>query len=168
MSVPPPCNTSRSEYNGTQYSVECRTPLGTALNGIQNVSGSRRQGSAHYVSIPSHRNEFTPLPPLVAPPGFEDMTFEEDLERYRVLLEDLERRENPAPLGHPDENDSDEDNDDDPPSTSCLMAVPSELTSQPMPHHHLPSVFPTRPLNLNDDGTPINYRKSHSGQHAAY
>jgi hypothetical protein len=48
------------------------------------------------------------------------MTFEENLERYRVLLEDLERREIPAPPGRPDENDNDEDNDDDPPSTSCL------------------------------------------------
>jgi hypothetical protein len=32
----------------------------------------------------------------------------------------------------------------------------------------LPPVFPTRPLNLNSDGTPINYRKSHSGPHAEY
>ena len=136
--------------------------------GRQNGSEIWRQGSAHYASIPSHLNEFTPLPPLVAPPGFEDMTFEEDLERYRILLEDLERRENHAPLGHPEENDNAEDNDDDPPPASCLMATQSELTSQPMPHHHLPSVFPTRPLNLNDDGTPINYRKSHSGPHAAY
>jgi hypothetical protein len=37
-----------------------------------------------------------------------------------------------------------------------------------MPKMTLPPVFPTRPLNLNSDGTPINYRKSHAGPHAKY
>jgi hypothetical protein len=43
-----------------------------------------------------------------------------------------------------------------------------DLRSRPMPKMELPPVFPTRPLNLNLDGTPINYRKSHSGPHAEY
>jgi hypothetical protein len=37
-----------------------------------------------------------------------------------------------------------------------------------MPKTELPPVFPQGPLNLNLDGTPINYRKSHSGPHAEY
>ncbi len=112
------------------------------------MSGRRRQGTAHYVSALSRPSEFIPsLLPLVAPPGFENMTYEEDLQRYRVLLEELERSENPGPPLPLDENDNNGDNDDDPPSASCLMAVQSDITSRHMPHHHLPLVFPTRPLN---------------------
>jgi hypothetical protein len=32
----------------------------------------------------------------------------------------------------------------------------------------MPPVFPNGPLNLNHDGSDINYKKSHSGLHAAY
>jgi hypothetical protein len=39
---------------------------------------------------------------------------------------------------------------------------------KPMPKPDLPPVFPNRPLNLNEDGTTINYRKSHAGPHAEY
>ena len=39
---------------------------------------------------------------------------------------------------------------------------------KPMPKPDLPPVFPNRPLNLNEDGTTITYRKSHSGPHAEY
>ena len=138
------------------------------LIGEQRVSGRRRQGTAHYVSALSRPSEFIPSLPLVAPPGFENMTYEEDLQRYRVLLEELERSENPGQPVPLDENDNDGDNDDDPPPASCLMTVESDITSRHMPHHHLPLVFPTRPLNLNNDGTPINYKKSHSGPHAKY
>jgi hypothetical protein len=31
-----------------------------------------------------------------------------------------------------------------------------------------PPVFPSGPLNLNPDGTDINYKKSHAGPHATY
>ncbi len=37
-----------------------------------------------------------------------------------------------------------------------------------MPKPDLPPVFPNRPLKLNEDGTTINYRKSHAGPHAEY
>ncbi len=37
-----------------------------------------------------------------------------------------------------------------------------------MPTSSLPPVFPTRPLNLNEDGTTINYTKSHTGPNAAH
>ncbi len=32
-----------------------------------------------------------------------------------------------------------------------------------MPKSTLPPAFPTGPLNLNTDGTKINYKKSHTG-----
>jgi hypothetical protein len=35
-----------------------------------------------------------------------------------------------------------------------------------MPKSTLPPLQPHGPLNLNDDGTPINYRKSHWGRNA--
>jgi hypothetical protein len=128
----------------------------------------RRQGTPHLASTPAP-TDFIPRPHPVAPPSFENMTFEEDLERYRLLLEDLERWDNPAPPSRPENNDNNGDNDDDPPALSCLMAERrTAITSKPMPKHNLPSVFTTRPLNLNDDGTPINYKMSHSGPHSEY
>ncbi len=83
-----------------------------------------------------------------APPqGLEDLTIDEDIERFRLLVE----------------------RDDSP---SCLATTVSnhdtDRTSQPMPKENLPPVFPTRLLNLNEDGSTINYKKSHSGPHAEY
>jgi hypothetical protein len=105
------------------------------------------------------------------PLGFEHLTLEEDWERYRELLEDLEWRDHSSLEDNP--HNDDRDNSESPPP-SCLLAVnpndepSSDIRTQPMPQTELPPVFPTRPLNLNPDGTPINYRKSHSGPHAAY
>ncbi len=53
------------------------------------------------------------------------------------------------------------------------LRKPRKLTAnsvfdKPMPKPVLPPVFPNRPLNPNEDGTTINYRKSHSGPHALY
>ncbi len=99
------------------------------------------------------------LPPLIPPPGFENMTVDEDIERFRLLVE--------GPLQH--EPDQDEDND--PSEPSCFSATPSathgDLT-RALPKTPLEPVFPTGPLNLNPGGTTINYRKSHAGPHAAY
>jgi hypothetical protein len=39
---------------------------------------------------------------------------------------------------------------------------------RPMPMSDLPPLFPDGPLNLNHDGTPITYKKSHEGPHATY
>jgi hypothetical protein len=39
---------------------------------------------------------------------------------------------------------------------------------QPMPKSTLPPVFRHGPLNLNADGTKINYKKSHAGQYKVY
>ncbi len=37
-----------------------------------------------------------------------------------------------------------------------------------MPKTQLPPVYPNRPLNLNEDGTTISYKKSHAGPYAQY
>jgi hypothetical protein len=44
----------------------------------------------------------------------------------------------------------------------------NNVYDRPMPKPDLPPVFPNRPLNLNEDGTSINYSKSHSGPYAQY
>ncbi len=48
-----------------------------------------------------------------------------------------------------------------------LLAA-NNVYDTPMPKPDLPPVFPHRPLSLNEDGTTINYSKSHSGPHAQY
>ena len=48
------------------------------------------------------------------------------------------------------------------------------VTTQPgfyernMPPSSLPPIFPCGPLNLNDDGSTITYRKSHQGPHTTH
>ena len=118
--------------------------------GKQRVSERLRLGSAHHASIHGDFRPYADAPTFiapVAPRGFENLTIDEDIERFRLLV-----------------------GEDDPPS--CLTTtVPNHdisRTAQPMPKVNLPPVFPTRPLNLNEDGSTINYRKSHSGPHAEY
>ncbi len=48
------------------------------------------------------------------------------------------------------------------------LASANGVFDKAMPKPALPPVFPHRPLNLNEDGTTINYRKSHSDPHAEY
>jgi hypothetical protein len=96
----------------------------------------------------------------IAPPGFENLTIEEDCGRFRPMLEDNERRDR-------DET-KDAGNSNDPLPALCSMATAQPVNPMPRPAHELPLVFPTRPLNLNLDGSTINYKKSHSGPHAEY
>jgi hypothetical protein len=120
--------------------------------GRQRVSKRLRLlGSAHHASIHDGFRPYADAPTFMAPAppqGFEELTIDEDIERFRLLVGE----------------------DDDP--LSCLATtVPNhdtDRTSQPMPKENLPPVFPTRPLNLNEDGSTINYKKSHSGPHAEY
>ncbi len=37
-----------------------------------------------------------------------------------------------------------------------------------MPKPDFPPIFPNRPLNLNEDGASINYKKSHTGPYVEY
>jgi hypothetical protein len=54
-------------------------------------------------------------------------------------------------------------------STADDTAVtPTNPLLRPMIKAKMTPVFPSGPLNLNDDGTEINYRKSHAGTYAEY
>jgi hypothetical protein len=77
----------------------------------------------------------------VPPPAFEDLTVDEDAERFRQLVEDGERQLHMQ--GEP--------------------SMDSSRLLEPMPPSTLPPIFPHGPLNLNSDGTTINYKKSHAG-----
>jgi hypothetical protein len=44
----------------------------------------------------------------------------------------------------------------------------NSVYEKPMPKPDLPPVFLHRPLNLNEDGTSITYRKSHEGPNSTY
>ncbi len=110
-------------------------------SGQQRVSERLRLlGAAHHASLHDGFRPHTDAPTFTAPKPprrLEDLTIDEDIERFRLLVEQ-----------------------DDPPS--CLATTTdkhdTERTSQPM----------TRPLNLNGDGSTINYRKSHSGPYSEY
>jgi hypothetical protein len=73
---------------------------------------------------------------------FENMTVDEDAERFRILINEgertLTRKEKAASLS----------------DFSHLL--------QHMPPSTLPPIFPHGPLNLNPDETAINYKKSHA------
>jgi hypothetical protein len=71
----------------------------------------------------------------IPPPAFENLTVDEDAERFGKLIEDGERQLHM--------------------STSRLL--------EPMPPSEIPPIFPKGSLNLNPDGTAINYKKSHAG-----
>jgi hypothetical protein len=136
----------------------------------------RRVATAHFAYIldgPSRDGLRTITAPC-APPGFERLTVDEDSERFRLLLEEMDRRERHARPGHMiQDRNNNSDGDDTLPPSCLLVTIPTEtsdldIRSRPMPKMDLPPIFPTRPLNLNLDGTPINYKKSHSGPHAEY
>jgi hypothetical protein len=61
--------------------------------------------------------------------------------------------------------------DDGSSTNDTATAAPTGTPHPPgnaLPPSTLPPRFPTGPLNLNPDGTPINYRKSHCGPNAEY
>ena len=53
------------------------------------------------------------------------------------------------------------------PEAMAHTLTDEDIFTQPMPKPALPPVFPKGPLNLNEDGKTISYRKSHMGPHAA-
>jgi hypothetical protein len=75
------------------------------------------------------------------PPGYENISLEEETDNFIAWCEAGERR---------------------------LQVGAKSSLLRPMPKSTLPPVFPTGPLNLNTDGTEINYKKSHAGPNAAY
>jgi hypothetical protein len=101
-----------------------------------------------------------PTPPL----GFENLTVEQDIDRFLLLCEDLAWREQQA---HPVD---DTDHRLMPSALANAVTVPSCVTGNPLLRPMLKSalspVFPSGPLNLNPDGTTINLKKSHGGPNA--
>jgi hypothetical protein len=51
---------------------------------------------------------------------------------------------------------------------ACDSAIDENWFLRPMPKSTLPPVFRRGPLNLNEDETKINYKKSHAGQYKVY
>jgi hypothetical protein len=51
---------------------------------------------------------------------------------------------------------------------ACDSKIDENWSTLPSPKSTLPSVFRHGPLNLNEDETKINYKKSHAGQYKAY
>ncbi len=97
--------------------------------------------------------------------GLDDSSHNEDSERFQLVLDELDR------LGR--NTDGNPNDKPYPPHACFLVTLPTAASdldrcSRPMPKIELPPVFPNRPLNLNLDGTPTNYRKSHSGPPAEY
>ena len=108
-------------------------------------------------SIPTWANGFTasttcsqPLnktPPAIGhpviPPGFENLSVDEDAERFRIALEKGENNSRRH-------------------QRATTLSDFSHLLRH-MPPSTLAPIFPHGPLNLNPDGTTINYKKSHAG-----
>ncbi len=102
------------------------------------------------------------------------MTVDEDIERFRLLVEELERLDPSDDILYPAGSPTaplPPDDEDDPSMFPCFSVTPTaqhgDLT-RALPKNELAPVFPTGPLKLNPDGSTINYRKSHSGPHAKY
>jgi hypothetical protein len=139
----------------------------------QRVSGRPGlRASAHLASL--NASPFVAVPPLIPPPGFENMTVDEDIKRFRLLVEELERLDPSDDILYPAGSPTaplPPDDEDDPSMFSCFSATPAAQhgnLTRALPKNELAPVFPTGPLNLNPDGFTINYRKSHSGPHAKY
>jgi hypothetical protein len=90
---------------------------------------------------------------LIQPPGFENLTIDEDAERFRLLEHEGEHCLGSTPSS------------DFGPSTKRTTSDQARFL-EPMPPSTLPPIYPHGPLNLNPDGTTINYRKSYAGPNA--
>ncbi len=147
----------------------------------QRTSARIRQLATAYFTSTLDESSGDGLRPIIAPiasPGFERRTVDEDIERFGLLLEEIDLWERNLLLGSLGPPRNDNNNGDDPYPPSCLLVtVPTaasdlDIRSRPMPKMELPPVFLTRPLNLNLDGTPrLLTTRNHtpdSGPHAEY
>jgi hypothetical protein len=120
-----------------------------------------------------HPPGFTPIPYPFIP----NESIDDESDRFIQWVEDSERRlqrSRRTPLFP-----TNVDEDDLPPAsgsafTTATIAADTAVSSltpnlmRLMPKAKMTPVFPSGPLNLNKDGTEINYRKSHAGPHADY
>jgi hypothetical protein len=90
------------------------------------------------------------VPPEV-PQGFENLTVDENIDRFLLLCQELALREQPAQPVY---------------SAMLLPPEPDNPLLRPMSKSVLAPVFPSGPLNLNPDGSTINFKKSHGGSNA--
>ncbi len=89
----------QKEHEGTKQKVSPRLLAARKeLMRDEQVSPSEKQrvsgrpglrASAHLASL--NASPFVALHPLIPPPGFENMTVDEDIKRFRLLVEELER-----------------------------------------------------------------------------
>jgi hypothetical protein len=91
------------------------------------------------------------------PPEGNDITIDDETDQFFAWFEDQERQaeqrvRNQGPR----------------PGPTPSLAFHAGAFLPAMPASDLPPIFPTGPLNLNMDGTEINYRKSHAGPNADY
>ncbi len=116
--------------------------LGYAALALQKERRKRLRWLAAHIAESPHDspgeipNFVAPQPPI----GFDNLTVEEDAERFLHMCHAIEARED---------------------NNSHMAATASTPPS-------LPSVFPNGPLNLNPDGSTINFKKSHAGPNAAH
>jgi hypothetical protein len=84
-----------------------------------------------------------PITKPTPPPGYENISVDEETDRFIAWCQENE-------------------------SQQAALVAQSNTLLRHMPKSILPPIFPTGPLNLNPDGTEINYKKSHEGPNAAY
>jgi hypothetical protein len=101
------------------------------------------------------RNANAIVQPKPPPPGYENISLDAEIEKFIAWCEESERRLQRLP---PDQQ-LPANNKEDPPLNPALALHVNTLL-RPMPKSNLPPVFPTGPLNLNTDGTEINYNKN--------
>jgi hypothetical protein len=124
----------------------------------------------------SHRPAgYIPIPYPFIP----NETVDDESARFKTWCEDSEQRLQRASRTSLSPPTSNEGKDLPPTSSSIFTTTPAFDDIEPPPTlPHLlramskdkltPPVFPSGPLNLNPDGTDIDYKKSHAGPHATY
>jgi hypothetical protein len=80
------------------------------------------------------------------------LTIEEDADRFLAMCHSIEQDERHQELA----------------IGSSQSQPPHEWFARPMPVTEWSLVFPSGPLNLNPDGTNINFKKSHAGPNTKY
>jgi hypothetical protein len=130
----------RAKETQKQYVFSALTDIKTASNKKLISCPTRTRKDIH--KIPAK----TCIPVFVAPdlpPDFVDESIEDNIDRFIKWCEMQDQ------------------------VMSAVEADP-DILARAMPESNLPPVFPIGPLNLNPDGTDINYRKSHDGPNATY
>jgi hypothetical protein len=154
----------------TGNSVKTPDPLGQVSHAPTSQMSALFPGDA-IGEPPPHPPGFIPIPYPIIP----NESIDDETDRFARWCEDSERRYKRAHRASLSSSDCMDEEDMPPSSGQALTTTPSIVNDgsppqllRAMPRSALRSVFPSGPLNLNPDGTDINYRKSHAGPHADY